>query len=64
VHHLGNARHADAANADEMDRADVRADTLHAIISETTPSSQRRLGSLFSSRATEKEEVGCQRSLA
>ena len=29
VHHLGNARHADAANADEMDRADVRADTLH-----------------------------------
>ena len=30
VHHLGDARHADAADADEMDRADVGADALHA----------------------------------
>ena len=30
VHHLGNAGHADAANADEVDGADVGADTPHA----------------------------------
>ena len=29
VHHLGDARHADAADADEMDRADVGAQRLH-----------------------------------
>ena len=29
VHHLGDARHADAADADEVDRADVRAQRLH-----------------------------------
>src|SRR5689334_17753172 len=29
VHYLGNARHADAADADEVDRADVRAHRLH-----------------------------------
>ena len=29
VHHLGNARHANAANADEMDRADFCANALH-----------------------------------
>ena len=30
VHHLGDARHADAADADEVDRADVGADAPHA----------------------------------
>jgi hypothetical protein len=30
VHHLGNARHADAADADEVDGADVGAHALHA----------------------------------
>jgi hypothetical protein len=64
MHDFGDTGHADAANADEMDRADVGADTLHAFNSETTPSSQRKLGSLFSSRATETEEVRCQPSLA
>jgi hypothetical protein len=29
VHHLGNARHADAADADEMDGADIGAQGLH-----------------------------------
>ena len=29
VHHLGDAGHADAADADEMDRADVGAHRLH-----------------------------------
>ncbi len=29
VHHFGNARHADAADADEMDRADVGGDAFH-----------------------------------
>ena len=33
VHHLGNARHADAANADKVDRSYVGSDTLHAFIS-------------------------------
>ena len=31
MHHFGDAGHADAADADEMDRSDVGADTLHAI---------------------------------
>ncbi len=30
VHHLGDARHADAADADEMNSADVGGDALHA----------------------------------
>ena len=30
VHHLGNARHTDAADADEMDGTDVDSDALHA----------------------------------
>src|SRR5689334_11060275 len=29
VHHFGDARHADAADADEMDRADVGTERLH-----------------------------------
>ena len=29
VHHLGDARHADAADPDEVDRADVRPQSLH-----------------------------------
>ena len=29
VHDFGNARHADAANPDEMDRADIGRDALH-----------------------------------
>src|SRR5690606_22630672 len=33
VHHLGNAGHADAANADEVDDADVESDALHAMLS-------------------------------
>ena len=30
VHHLGDARHADPANADEVDDADIGGNTLHA----------------------------------
>ena len=30
AHHLGNAGHSDPADADEMDRADIGADRLHA----------------------------------
>ena len=30
VHHLGDAGHANAADADEVDRADIRADAPHA----------------------------------
>ena len=33
VHNLGDAGHADAADADEMDRPDIRADALHCAIS-------------------------------
>jgi hypothetical protein len=29
VHHLGDARHADPADADEMDDADIGTDALH-----------------------------------
>ena len=29
VHHLGNARHTDPADADEMDCADICASALH-----------------------------------
>src|SRR3954471_9363520 len=29
MHHLGDAGHADAADPDEVDRADVRAERLH-----------------------------------
>src|SRR5687768_17927249 len=29
VHHLGDSRHADAADADEMDRADIGAHASH-----------------------------------
>jgi hypothetical protein len=31
VHHLGDAGHADAADADEVDRADVGADAFHSV---------------------------------
>jgi hypothetical protein len=30
VHHLGDAGHANAADADEVDCAEVRADAFHA----------------------------------
>ena len=45
VHHLGDARHADAADADEMDRADVGGDALHAnaaLLAAAAPTGDRR----------------------
>ena len=48
VHHLGNPGHADPADADEMDRADIGADRLHAM----APWAEAAASALSASRIT------------
>ena len=52
VHHLGNAGHADAADANEVDRADVGADALHATPPLRARASPLLAGTVLSIRIT------------